>query len=85
VVTVTDATPGIIATILTDPRTDHDSGAATSTAALADMAHAARATVNSNISRIRRFAGSSPGQLSEIHGVSVAIATETPWISIRRS
>ena len=46
VLTITDTTPGIIDAILTDPRTDHGSDAATSTAAFGDMAHAARAAEN---------------------------------------
>jgi hypothetical protein len=49
VVTITDATPGIITAILTDPRTDHDTGTAASAGAFEDMAHAARTTVKSNI------------------------------------
>jgi hypothetical protein len=47
VLTVTDTTPSIIDAILADPRTDHGSGAATSTAAFVDMAEAAGTTVKS--------------------------------------
>lgn len=58
VLTITDTT-GIIDAILTDPRTDHDSEPATSTAALGE-AHAARTT--GIRTKSRRSGGRRQGQ-----------------------